>query len=156
MSSRRKLLPYRYSLAGSILTARERVMSPIRPILRAAGITEQQWRVLRVLVDQGSLDPSSLAECALLHAPSVTRILRDLVERQFVERCIDPTDGRRSIIAITDAGRDLFENTAVETLKLLETYANTFGEDRIRNLIDELQALSEALAPLGGETGDPE
>lgn len=156
MSSPRKLLPYRTSLAGSILTARERVMSPIRPFLRAAGITEQQWRVLRALVDQGPLDPSSLAECAMLHAPSVTRILRDLVERRYVERGTDKRDGRRSIIAITAAGRDLFENTAIETVKLLNAYDEIFGAERIRHLIDELQALSEALAPLGGEAGDPE
>ena len=36
-----------------LLQARERVIAQFRPILKAHGLTEQQWRVLRALVDAG-------------------------------------------------------------------------------------------------------
>ena len=143
----RQLLPYRRSLAGSLLTAREAVMAPIRPVLRAADVTEQQWRVLRVLADEGSAEPSQLAESALLLGPSVSRILRELLDRGLVCRDADPKDGRRSIVLITPAGRTLMRETARHTLGVLDDYAARFGEARLRRLIAELQAFTETIRP---------
>ena len=68
-------------------------MAPIRPILRDAGVTEQQRRVPRVIDDAGSIDPTALAEQAILFAPSVTRILKELIERGLIVRTQDPEDG---------------------------------------------------------------
>ena len=87
-----RLPAYRISIAGTLLAAREAVMAPIRPELRAANVTEQQWRVLRVLADQGSLDAAALAAAALLHAPSLTRILKELTQRGLIARHPDPED----------------------------------------------------------------
>ena len=100
----RKLLPYRKSLAGTLLAAREAVMGPIRPMLRDADVTEQQWRVLRVLDNAGPMEPTALSEAALLYPPSVARILRDLVERGLVSRSAHPTDRRRAVLSLSPAG----------------------------------------------------
>lgn len=143
-----RLPRYRVSLAGTLLAAREAVMTPIRPILRNAGVTEQQWRVLRVLGDEGDLDPSTLAVCALLHPPSVTRILKDLLERELIERDADDRDGRRSIVRLTEAGVALLQSTAADTLDILEIYSQQFGEERLRALRGELVALKQAIATI--------
>jgi len=149
MSSKRKLPAYRQSVAGSLLAAREAVMSPIRPILHDASLTEQQWRVLRALVDEGSLDPSNLAAAAILLPPSVTRILRELLERGLIERVVDAADGRRSIVTVSASGRTLFEHTAAHTHLLLEAYKKSFGADRLKHLVAELHALTNAIQSLG-------
>jgi Transcriptional regulators len=140
-----RLPPYRHSLAGALLAAREAVMAPIRPLLREAGVTEQQWRVLRVLTDEGPLEPTGLAEAALLHAPSVTRILRELGDRGFTERRRDPTDGRRAIIAISPAGRHLVTETSARTLRLLNRYREEFGNERLAALQRELRELARTI-----------
>jgi homoprotocatechuate degradation regulator HpaR len=147
--------PYRLSLAGTLLAAREAVMSPIRPVLRDAGLTEQQWRVLRVLVDQGDTDASGLAQAGILHAPSVTRILKDLIDRGLVVRTPDAEDGRRSIIAATDQGRLLLEATAQKTSVILQGYADSFGPERLAALQFELRELSELLEPFNPAAEDP-
>ena len=105
MRKPRKLSPYRDSIAGSLLAAREATMAPIRPLLRAANFTEQQWRVLRVLSDEGPLDIATLATRAMLHGPSLTRILKELGDRGLTHRQLDAKDRRRSIIEITATGR---------------------------------------------------
>jgi len=145
----RKLPPYRRSVAGSLLAAREAVMAPIRPILRETGITEQQWRVLRVLIDEGPADPSQLAASAILHPPSVTRILRELLERGFIERAIDRNDGRRSIVSVSAAGKQLFGRTSAQTLILLDAYNKAFGAERLERLVAELRAFTLAVQGLG-------
>lgn len=142
----RQLPPYRASLAGRLLAARDAVMAPILPILRDAGITEQQWRVLRVLIDEGSMDLSTLAGNALLRPPSVTRILKELQTRKLVTRELDPLDARRSIVAITETGRALVDETNDATLAMLDRYAEAFGVERLRALLAELALLTATVA----------
>ena len=133
---RRKLQPYRQSLAGTLLAAREAVMAPLRPMLRDAGVTEQQWRVLRVIRDSQPIDATALADAALLFGPSVTRI-----------RETDPRDRRRSIVTLTPAGRALIEHTANQTVQVLDRYAERFGPERLEALKGELRALIDAIEP---------
>jgi len=140
-----KLPAYRQSLAGALLTAREAVMARLRPHLRDAGVTEQQWRVLRVL-DEGDADPTALAEAALLFAPSVTRILKDLTDRDLILRRADPADGRRSILSLTPAGRALIRKTSRQTVRVLESYREQFGTERLARLQSELHAFTRAIA----------
>ncbi|HEY1145665.1 MAG TPA: MarR family transcriptional regulator [Allosphingosinicella sp.] len=140
-----RLPPYRHSLAGTLLAAREAVMAPVRPYLRDAGVTEQQWRVLRVLSDEGPMEPTGLADAALLHAPSVTRILKELGDRGYTERRRDPSDGRRAIIAIAPAGRNLVDETSARTLRLFEQYRARFGPDRLAALQRELRELTHSI-----------
>lgn len=140
------LPPYRLSLAGTLLAAREAVMAPIRPVLREADVTEQQWRVLRVLNDQGAMDPTALAQAAMLHSPSLTRILRDLVERGLILRDADPEDGRRSIISLAAAGAALLRETSRDTAARLAEYRRRFGSERLDRLTAELRALTQAIS----------
>jgi DNA-binding MarR family transcriptional regulator len=42
----------------------------------------------------------------LLSQPALSRMVDRLVERGFVERCPDPTDGRGVRLSLTEAGRD--------------------------------------------------
>ncbi len=144
----RGLPPYRHSIAGLLLAAREATMVPIRPKLRAADVTEQQWRVLRVLTDEGPLDIAALAANAMLHGPSVTRILKELGERGLIEREVDQQDKRRSIVAITDAGCALVNRTAEQTRVLVEGYRQAFGRERLARLMEELAAFRAALVAL--------
>lgn len=141
----KKLVPYRNSLAGALLAAREAVMAPIRPMLAEAGVTEQQWRVLRVLNDLGPVELGMLANSALLFGPSVTRILKEMVQRGLVIRQPNPKDGRGAIVALSASGRALIEETASHTLQQLNHYTRSFGDRRLKKLISELQALIAAI-----------
>jgi homoprotocatechuate degradation regulator HpaR len=146
MTRQEKLLPYRQSLAGTLLAAREAVMAPIRPMLNEAGVTEQQWRVMRVLDGAGPTDLKGLAESALLFGPSLSRIIKDLIDRGLVVREANPNDGRASIVSVTATGSALIEETAHRTLRQLDTYSDKFGEDRLRSLISELRAFTVAIS----------
>ena len=149
----RRLAPYRQSIAGTLLAAREAVMTPVRPILRDAGVTEQQWRVLRVLVDEGPIDVSRLASSAMLLAPSVSRILRELTSRGLISRSTDAVDRRKFIVQITEEGEDLLDATAVRTLQAIAVYKERFGVRRLNVLLLELSALTSTILAI---YGDPE
>jgi homoprotocatechuate degradation regulator HpaR len=139
------LPPYSSSLAGVLLAAREAVMAPLREHLRKADLTDQQWRTLRVLAEAELLDAKGIAEQALLYPPTVTRILKELAERKLITRASDPDDGRRSVISITDLGRELVVNTSRHTRVLLDQYAAAFGAERLKTFTTEALAMIATL-----------
>ncbi len=131
------------SLPIALLRARETVMAPLREMLAESGVTEQKWRVLRVLEESGPMDQSLLAAEACLQLPSLTRILRAMEEQRLVERRADPADRRRSIVAISRHGREIIETHAPDSIAYFARLENAYGHDRLKALLDLLEALNE-------------
>ena len=59
----------------------------------------------------GPRTPSELAELERVAAPSMTRTVNCLAERDLVSLTGNPNDGRSKLVALTDAGRDALEKT---------------------------------------------
>lgn len=129
------------SLPIALLRAREKVMGPIRAMLADVGVTEQQWRVLRVLDERGPLDPTEIADRSCLLMPSLTRILKTLAAKGLITRAAHPTDRRRQIITITDAGRQLIRDNLHEAQRLNAWLLQSFGQDKLDRLLDLLNEL---------------
>jgi homoprotocatechuate degradation regulator HpaR len=147
MNLPKRSAPYAASIVGLLVGAREAMMAGIRPIFREANLTEAQWRVLRVLADQGSCDQTRLAMFAQLHAPSVSRILKELGERQLIIRETHPQDPRRSIVLLSDAGEGAVQDISVRIAPLLDFFAMRFGRKRFAALQQELAAFTLAIRP---------
>ncbi len=145
MKQIRKLPPFEQTLGATLLVAKEAVIAPMRPKLREYDITEPQWRVLRVINDRGAADATGLAEVGLLHAPSVTRILKDLEARKLIVRQLDANDRRRSLVALTPEGREVVKDISREVLRVMREHLIRFGDQRLKRLADELRALSAAI-----------
>lgn len=139
LSATRRTLPI------ALLRAREHLMERFRPILLARGITEQQWRVLRVLEEVEEADATELAAKACILAPSLSRILRTLEGKGLVAIRRDPGDGRRSLIRRTGASTALIREIAPESIAIYAEVESRFGRDRIERLLDDLDDLAAAL-----------
>ncbi len=103
--SQSHLPPTQRSLPMALLRARENVMAPIRAMLSASGLTEQQWRLLRVLSESGPLEATILANRAALLLPSQTRIVQSMEKRGLVFRRPHNIDKRRHTVEITALGQ---------------------------------------------------
>jgi len=102
------------SLPMLLLRAREVAMGYFRPILKAHGLTEQQWRALRALDELGELTAAGLAqECALL-APSMTRIIRYLAGAGLVLARRSRRDQRALRLRISAKGKRLVDRIGPE------------------------------------------
>ncbi len=131
------------SLPIALLRARERVMGPVRKMLSDAGVTEQQWRVLRVLKEEGLQEPTHIAERACLLLPSLTRILQKLETKGLIRRHTHPGDKRRQIVEITDRGATIIEDNIDVTLQLAEEIKAQLGPERHEALLDLLNDLHD-------------
>lgn len=145
------LLPHdtRRALPIALLRAREAVMARFRPVLAAHDVTEQQWRVIRVLAERSPLDASEAAEHACVLAPSLTRIIKALEDRALITREKDAGDGRRVLLALAPAGTELIRAVTPESRTVYAEIEARYGHDRLEQLLDLLGELA-ALKP-----GDP-
>ena len=126
------------SVPIALIRAREKVMGPIREMLSDSGITEQQWRILRVLEEYGPQDASSLAERACLLLPSQTRIVQTLLEKGLVTRQVDDKDRRKQTVAITEAGRKIILDKLDEAQAIAARIEDVIGKKRLSELLDIL------------------
>jgi len=125
----------------SLLRAREVIMAHFRPMLMAHEVTEQQWRVLRVLAETRSVDASELAERASILPPSLTRIIRTLQDRKLITRGRLDEDGRRVILNITPAGLELLDKLAPERRAIYQAIEDRYGSEKLQALLDLLDDL---------------
>lgn len=125
-------------------------MGPIRAMLADVGITEQQWRVLRVLEEGGAMEPTRIAEESCLLLPSLTRILQKLEERGLIGRERDEADKRKQIVQITPAGSKLIAANLETSIALNDKVRARLGSERYEKLLDLLNELSEGDAETPG------
>ena len=118
-------------------------MAPIREMLAASGITEQQWRVLRVLSEHGAMDASKLAEQTSLLLPSLTRIAQNMVANGLITRATDAKDRRRLTLAITPEGQAIIDANRDQAARIAQSFEDVLGRERLDALLDALAALDD-------------
>ena len=136
------------NLPRLLLQAREAVMAHTRPSLREQGLSDQQWRVLRVLGehagDAGGVETGRVAREAFLLGPSLTGVLTRMERDGLIQRSRCPVDARRTVVRATAAG-----------LALVDTMSRTIGahyawvESRLgKPKLNQLYALLDELIAL--------
>ena len=139
------LRPFSRSLPMALLRAREAVMRHFRPSLQAAGLTEQQWRTLRALSGVEEIEATRLAVNTFLLAPSLSRILRDLEERNLIHRRADPRDGRAALISLTTTGWATLNEVGAQSEAVYRAIELRLGSARLIRLMDALAAIESDL-----------
>jgi DNA-binding MarR family transcriptional regulator len=71
-----------------------------------AVVTLTQLSAMASLHRHGPMTTGELATCERVQPPSMTKVIAALTERGFVDRSPHPTDGRQTVVALTQAGRD--------------------------------------------------
>ena len=124
-----------------LLKAREALLASFRPIISHFGITEQQWRVMRVLSEQHEMEPRHICETIQILSPSLTGVLARMQELGLVERRRMPGDQRRVLVRLTPLSADMVARIA----PLVEAqYARV--EDKLgKPLMDEAYLLLDRL-----------
>lgn len=104
-------------LVTSVNRAQQLLVAPVESTLRPFALSFARFEVLRLLAftRDGRLPMKSAVKRLQVHSTSVTSTVDRLVRDGLVRREKHPTDGRATVLAITDAGRELVER-ATEAL----------------------------------------
>ena len=132
------------SLTIALLQARETAMGYFRPILNRHNLTEQQWRIIRILAEHRSLDFHALAQQACVLRPSLTGILTRLERDGLVLRLKPLNDQRKLFASLTPAGQTLYQQACHEVDAGYRRIEQQFGPQKmqqLRQLLQEFNAL---------------
>jgi len=135
------------NLPRLLLQAREAVMTHARPGLREHGLSDQQWRVLRVLGEHGVVETGRVAREAFILGPSLTGVLTRMERDGLVSRARDPDDQRRTVVEATSKGRQLVKKLSHGIEAHYAWLEKSFGKQKLAQLyelLDEMIALEQS------------
>src|SRR5690242_6580670 len=128
MPSKSSRLQHR-NLPLLLLQARERVIGHFRPILNAHGITEQQWRIVRVLLEVPALEPRQIGELCAISSPSMAGVLERMETAGYVSRRRVEHVQRRVLVSLTRKSRDLAARMAPQIDATYRRLEKTVGPE---------------------------
>ena len=114
-----KTIDFTSSLPMLLNRSLDAIMPPYRDLFQEFGVTEQQWRVLRVLWEQKHLTSAQISSLTLLPSPSLVGILDRLERKDLVKRLRSTSDRREINITITNLGREL-QSKVIPKVKLIQ------------------------------------
>lgn len=144
-----------------LLTRAERLFARrVGTVLEEFGCSVEAWRVLDLLSDGAGHHMTALADHAFLPAPSLTKLVDQLVDQNLVFRRVDPADRRRVLAHLTPRGREhwrrLVREVRADWAGLEPALAGEDGE-RLKALLDRLAgALEDAEGQEGVTTARAE
>lgn len=138
-----------------LLLAREAVIARFRPVLHANGLTEQQWRILRVLVEVDVLEPRQIVRLCGISSPSLAGILARMETQGLIAREGMAHDRRRQAVSATAKSRRLAARMASGIEDVYTTLEAQLGTDTVRQLYTVLDRVLGSLDATPGETPVP-
>ena len=129
------------NLPRLLLQARESLMVRTRPSLREQGLSDQQWRVLRVLGEHGTVETGRVAREAYILGPSLTGVLARMERDGLVRRERDPGDQRRTVVEATAKGLKMVERLSRTVEGHYQWLEKSLGKQKLAQLYGLLDAL---------------
>lgn len=135
------------NLPRLLLQARESVMAHTRPSLREHGLSDQQWRVLRVLGEHGTVETGRVAREAYILGPSLTGVLARMERDGLIRRERDPADQRRTVVQATPQGVKMVERLSSSIESHYAWLEKSLGKQKLAQLYELLDELIELEQP---------
>ena len=136
----------RRSLPIALLRAREAVMAYFRPHHRKGGITEQQWRVIRVLYLDGEMDARRWRSAATCWRPACRASSRTSRPPAYLVRRPATAIRASSLMSLSPKGTAIVTGAAPFLDRIHREIARRFGPARVGELLALLDELERALA----------
>ena len=133
------------NLPHLLLYARETLMAHFRPVLHAAGVTEQQWRVLRTLSEVRAMEPNQIARTCQILSPSLTRMLAGMEEQGLIKRTRSSADQRRQEISLTAKSNKLIDRMRPMVDAKYQEIEEKIGKELLERLYRDVDAMVDLI-----------
>jgi DNA-binding MarR family transcriptional regulator len=132
----------------SVMRAHQILLARVETALRPYDLSFSRFELLRLLAfsRSGALPITKASDRLQVHVTSVTHAIRRLEAAGLVERLPHPTDGRTTLVRITDLGRSTVEDATVTLNKEVFADIGLSGE--------ESRALAASIETLRRHAGD--
>jgi DNA-binding MarR family transcriptional regulator len=133
--------PITEHIAYLLAQANRQVHQQLDEKFRDEGVPVEQWRILKLLVENNGRSMSDLTQAALLNHPTLTKMIDRMVSDALVYRRPDPKDGRKVLIFVAERGRALNDRlnrlANMRQAEIIEGYGDRATEE-LKRLLSEL------------------
>jgi DNA-binding MarR family transcriptional regulator len=139
--------------AGRLRTVVGKLSRRLNAHARGSGLTPSQLSALGVIVRQGPLRLTELAEIESVNPTMLSRVVGALDDAGLIRRKPDPADRRAALLEVTAAGRRTHDRLRDERGKILAAgLAALDADDRaaVETALPALELLVEAIVRGGG------
>ena len=112
-----------------------------RASIAQTGLNVSDFAILEVLLHKGPLPVNTIGKKVLLTSGSMTTAANRLVQKGFIKRKQDPSDGRYFYLYLTTAGRGLIQNAYQKHSRNLEKIAEVLTELERAQLVSLLKKI---------------
>lgn len=104
-----------------------------------------EWRTIAILGEESDLSAADVADRSAMDKVAVSRAVKSLLETGRIERHFSPDDRRRSVLALSALGREVYEKVVPLALSYESALLNEFSKeeqaflDKILNKLNEIQ-----------------
>ena len=132
------------NLPQRFLKARDCLMSHFRPILQHFGVTEQQWRILRILDEREQLEPREICDLCQILSPSMAGVLARMEQMELIVRARFEQDQRRVLVKLAPKGEQLISVMAPLIDAQYQHLERAFG----KSVLEEVSTVLERFIAL--------
>ncbi|WP_299774850.1 MarR family transcriptional regulator [uncultured Tateyamaria sp.] len=143
------------NLFGRLQAAALASRTQAKRLLKSKGdLSITEWRVLWDLAEAGPLTVTEMASIQRTDHALISRTIPAMIEKGYVATKTGTTDRRTSLVALTAAGRSVFEGTSVIMSQRRAALSTAFSEadldvflgliDRFEQFVEDPKSLSPA------------
>lgn len=112
-------------------------------VVREAGLSSIEWRVLATLTGQPPMPVGQLAFEVLSQQPTVTKLVQRLAAQGWVALRDDPADQRRTLVNITATGQKKVTPLIAQAREHEAAVLGTLSAAEVRRLKEQLRRLAQ-------------
>jgi len=133
-----------HNRVGFKVTRLARIMEArLEKQLSVHGVTRLMWCVLRGVGMEEVNTPSGLAEYICIARPAISRLLKSMEERGFVERSGINDDKRFTEVMLTELGEEKMKTCHVLVRELNDHFASKIDERSYEMLMEAIDIMTD-------------
>lgn len=133
-----------HNRVGFKVTRLARIMEArLEKQLSVHGVTRLMWCVLRGVGMEEVNTPSGLAEYICIARPAISRLLKSMEERGFVERSGINDDKRFTDVVLTELGEEKMKACHVLVRELNDHFASKIDERSYKMLMEAIDIMTD-------------
>lgn len=137
-------LPYRLSVLSNTVST-----TVARAYDKRFGVSIPEWRVIAVLGRFPGLSAVEVAERTLMDKVAVSRAVTKLIKNSQIDREFADADKRRSILNLSEAGKQLHDEIAQLALQFERDLLQGFSEEELASLNSIMERLLARASLIG-------
>ncbi len=110
-----------------------------------AGITVDQWIVLKQVSEHNGCSQVAIAQMTVRDAPTTTRTIDQLVNKHLIIKQLDPNDRRKYMVFVTDKGTRLIERLLPVVQSYRKLPLKDFSSEEERQMLSLLSRMLKNL-----------